>query len=381
MKNLTKFKLGLIINPISGMGGSVGLKGTDGREILKKAIRLGAKPNAINRTKELLTELESIKAKLKFITCPGIMGQNVLKNLNFDYEIIDHSIFNKIKDILKTNADHTKIAAKMMKNIEDLKLLLFVGGDGTARDIFSVVNTNIPCLGIPAGVKIYSSVFSLTPRIASYLIIQFLWDELPLKESEVLDIDETEYRKGKLISRLYGYLLTPFNPDYSQLSKMGSIDSDLIHQERIAKRVVENLEKDIYYLIGPGSTTKAITDRLNEKKSILGVDLLRNGKIIAMDLNEQQILEYIEDKKVKIIVSPIGRQGFLFGRGNLQISPRIIRKISSKNIIILCAKYKLQTIPNQILRLDTRDSELDEEMKGLYKVFVDYDEIKICKVE
>ncbi len=381
MKNLTKFKLGLIINPISGMGGSVGLKGTDGREILKKAIRLGAKPNAINRTKELITELESIKAKLKFITCPGIMGQNILKDLNFDYELIDHSIFNKIEGILDTNADHTKIAAKMMKNIEDLKLLLFVGGDGTARDIFSVVNTNIPCLGIPAGVKIYSSVFSLTPRIASYLIIQFLWDELPLKESEVLDIDETEYRKGKLISRLYGYLLTPFNPDFSQLSKMSSIDSDLIHQERIAKRVVENLEKDIYYLIGPGSTTKAITDRLNEKKSILGVDLLRNGKIIAMDLNEQQILEYIEDKKVKIIVSPIGRQGFLFGRGNLQISPRILLKISSKNIIILCAKYKLQTIPNQILRLDTRDSELDEEMKGLYKVFVDYDEIKICKVE
>lgn len=381
MKNLTKFKLGLIINPISGMGGSVGLKGTDGREILKKAIRLGAKPNAINRTKELLIELESIKAKLKFITCPGIMGQNILKDLNFDYELIDHSIFNKIEGILDTNADHTKIAAKMMKNIEDLKLLLFVGGDGTARDIFSVVNTNIPCLGIPAGVKIYSSVFSLNPRIAIYLIIQFLWDELPLKESEVLDIDETEYREGKLISRLYGYLLTPFNPDFSQLSKMGSIDSDLIHQERIAKRVVENLEKDIYYLIGPGSTTKAITDRLNEKKSILGVDLLRNGKIIAMDLNEQQILEYIEDKKVKIIVSPIGRQGFLFGRGNLQISPRILRKISSKNIIILCAKYKLQTIPNQILRLDTRDSELDEEMKGLYKVFVDYDEIKICKVE
>ena len=381
MKNLTKFKLGLIINPISGMGGSVGLKGTDSREILKKAIRLGAKPNAINRTKELLTELESIKTKLKFITCPGIMGQNVLKYLNFDYEIINHSIFNNIKDILDTNANHTKIAAKMMKNIEDLKLLLFVGGDGTAQDISSVVNTNIPCLGIPAGVKIYSSVFSLTPRIASYLIIQFLWDELPLKESEVLDIDETEYRKGKLISRLYGYLLTPFNPDFSQLSKMGSIDSDLIHQERIAKRVVENLEKDIYYLIGPGSTTKAITDRLDEKKSILGVDLLINGKIIAMDLNEHQILNYIKSKKAKIIVSPIGRQGFIFGRGNLQISSKVLHKVNPKNIIILCTRYKLQNIPNQILRLDTRDSSLDEEMKGLYKVLVDYDEIKICKVE
>ncbi|MFX0041396.1 MAG: ATP-NAD kinase family protein [Candidatus Hodarchaeota archaeon] len=381
MKNLTKFKLGLIINPISGMGGSVGLKGTDSMEILKKAIRLGAKPNAINRTKELLTELESIKSKIKFITCPGIMGQNVLDQLNFDYEIVDHSIFNNITDILDTNADHTKIAARMMKNIGDLKLLLFVGGDGTARDIYSAVNTNIPCLGIPAGVKIYSSVFSLTPRLASYLIIQFLWDELPLKESEVLDIDETEYRKGKLISRLYGYLLTPFNPDFSQLSKVGSIDSDLNHQERIAKRVVENLEKDTYYLIGPGSTTKAITDSLKEKKTILGVDLLKNGKIIAMDLNEREILKHIKGKNVKIIISPIGKQGFIFGRGNLQFSPKILRKVSSKNIILICTKYKLQNIPNQILRLDTRDPNLDQEMKGLYKVFVDYDEIKICNVE
>jgi predicted polyphosphate/ATP-dependent NAD kinase len=363
------------------MGGSVGLKGTDGREILKKAIKLGAKPNAINRTKEFLIELESIKSKLKFVTCPGIMGENLLRDMNYDYEIIDHSIFNKIKGILDTNADHTKIAAKMMKSIEDLKLLLFVGGDGTARDIFNVVNTTIPCLGIPAGVKIYSSVFSLNPRIASYLIIQFLWDELPLKESEVLDIDETEYRKGKIISRLYGHLLTPFSPDFSQLSKLSSNDSDLNHQERIAKRVVENLEKDTYYLIGPGSTTKAITDSLKEKKTILGVDLLRNGKIIAMDLNEREILKYIKSKKVKIIISPIGRQGFIFGRGNLQISPKILREVSSKKIILICTKYKLQNIPNQILKLDTRDPNLDEEMKGLYKVILDYDEIKICKVE
>ncbi|MFX1315313.1 MAG: ATP-NAD kinase family protein [Promethearchaeota archaeon] len=381
MEDIIKFKLGLIINPISGMGGSVGLKGTDGKEILKKAIELGAKPNAVNRTKELLMELESVKTRLKFITCPGIMGENVLKELHFDYEIIHNPIYNNIKNILDTTANHTKIAAKAMKNIKTLKLLIFVGGDGTARDIFSVVNKNVPCLGIPAGVKIYSSVFSLNPRIASYLIIQFLWDELPLKESEILDIDETEYRKGKLISKLCGYLLTPFNPDFSQLSKMGSIDSDLNHQERIAKKIVDNLENDIYYLIGPGSTTKAITDILNQKKSILGVDLLLNRKNVAMDLNEQQILNYIEDKKVRIIISPIGRQGFLFGRGNLQISPKILRKVSPKNIIILCTKYKLQTIPNQILKLDTRDSKLDEEMKGFYKVFVDYDEIKICKVE
>ncbi len=381
MDKLNKFKLGLIVNPISGMGGSVGLKGTDGSDILQKALELGAKPNAINRTKELLTELESVKSKLKFITCPGIMGEVALKDLNFEYETINHEIFANMEEIEDTSNENTIIAADIMKKIEDLKLLLFVGGDGTARDILNAVGREKPCLGIPAGVKIYSSVFSLNPRIAGSIIMQYLWDEIPLKEMEILDIDEVEYRKGKLNSKLYGYLLTPFNPDYTQLSKMGTPDTDLNNQERIAKRIVETLEKDIYYLIGPGTTTKAITDKLNQKKSVLGVDLLLNNKILALDLNEQQIIEHLKGKKAKIIVSLIGRQGFLFGRGNLQISPQILREIGPKNFIIISTKFKLQNIPNQILRLDTRDPELDEELAGLYRVIVNYDEIKICRVE
>ena len=268
-----------------------------------------------------------------------------------------------------------------MKKSDDIKLLLFTGGDGTARDIQTIINEEKPCLGIPAGVKIYSSVFSINPKLASSIIIQFLWDEIPLKESEVLDIDEDEYRKGKLVSKLYGSILTPYNPDHLQFSKIGSPDSDLNNQERIAKRVIETLEKDIYYLIGPGTTTKAIADRLNQKKTVLGVDLLLNNKIIALDLNEKQILKSIEGKKAKIIVSLIGRQGFLFGRGNLQFTPTILNIIGPKNIIIISTKYKLQNIPKQILRLDTRSYELDKKLRGLYKILVDYDEIKICKVE
>lgn len=374
-----KFILGLIINPISGMGGSVGLKGTDGNDILKKAIELGAKPNALNRTKELLKELISIKSKLKFITCPANMGEFTLKEMDFEYESLNHPIFEEVKGVFDTTANHTKIAAKFMKNIEDLQLILFVGGDGTARDIVSAVNKNKPCLGIPSGVKIYSSVFSLNPKSASSIIMQFLWEETALKESEVLDIDEEEYRKGKLVSKLYGYLLTPFNPDFSQLSKMGTPNSDLNNQQRIAKRVIEELENDVYYLIGPGTTTKAITNALKQEKTVLGIDLLLNKQIEGYDLNEQQILSHIEGKKTKIIVSLIGRQGFLFGRGNLQFTPRILKKIGAKNIIIVSTKFKLQNIPNQILRLDTRDPKLDEEMKGLYKIIADYDEIKICR--
>ena len=120
---------------------------------------------------------------------------------------------------------------------------------------------------------------------------------------------------------------------------------------------------------------------MNQEKTILGVDLLLNKKIIAYDLNEQQILNHIRERKAKIIVSLIGKQGFLFGRGNLQFTPQILKNIGPQNIIIISSKFKLQNIPNQILRIDTRDHKLDEEMKGLYKVIIDYDEIKICKVE
>ena len=380
MNASNNFTIGLIINPISGMGGSVGLKGTDGKEVLKRAIDLGAEPNATNRAREFLKELLSIKPKLKFITCPGAMGASILEELNYSYETISHQLFANIEGDLNTTAEHTIISAELMKNYNDLKLLVFFGGDGTARDVVNAVGKDLPCLGIPTGVKIYSSVFSINPRIAASIVMQFLWDEIPLKESEVLDIDEEEYRKGNLVSKLYGYLLTPFNPDFSQRSKMGTPDSDLNNQERIAKRIVEQLEKDTKYLLGPGTTIKAITDILNQEKTVLGIDLLLNNKIIAHDLNERRILELIDGMKVKIITSLIGRQGFLFGRGNLQFTPQVLKKIGTENLIIIATKFKLMNIPNQILRVDTRDPELDEELKGFYRVIVDYDEIKICKV-
>lgn len=381
MDTTNKFTIGFIINPISGMGGSVGLKGTDGEEVLQRAIELGAEPNAINRAREFLKELLSLKPKLNFITCPGNMGASILEEFNYFYDTISHPLFNDMKEDFKSTAEHTIVAAETMKKRNDLKLLIFFGGDGTARDIVKAIGKDLPCLGIPTGVKIYSSVFSLNPRIAASIVMQFLWDEIPLKESEVLDIDEEEYRKGNLVSKLYGYLLTPFNPDFSQRSKMGTPDSDLNNQERIAKRIVEDLERDTSYLLGPGTTIKAIADMLNQQKTVLGIDLLLNDRIIAQDLNERRILELIDGKKVKIITSLIGRQGFLFGRGNLQFSPQVLKKIGAENVIIAATKFKLLNIPNQILRIDTRDPELDDELKGFYRVIVDYDEIKICKVE
>lgn len=381
MSHAESFILGLIINPISGMGGSVGLKGTDGREILQKAIELGATPTALRRTLQVLKQLESVQSKLFFYTCPGVMGEEVLKELGFKYALLEDPIFKNGTNAYTTTAEHTKKAGQQLKVIENLKLILFAGGDGTARDILSIIQKDIVCLGIPSGVKIYSSVFSLNPKDASSLILQYLWDEAPIRESEVLDIDEEAYRKGKLVSKLYGYMLTPYVPEFSQPSKLGTPDSDLNNQERIAHRIVETLEEGVYYLLGPGTTIKAITDLLGEDKTVLGVDLLLNKKIIQKDLNEEQILKSIDGKPSRMVVSLIGRQGFLFGRGNLQFSPNVIRKVGISNIIILSTHYKLESIPHQILRIDTRDPQLDAELKGLYRVITDYDQIKICEVK
>ncbi len=378
---MDRFLLGLIVNPIAGMGGTVGLKGTDGKEILNKALSLGAKPNSYERIKELLIGLNSIKKKIKFLTCPKYMGEYILNDLGFDYEVINHSIFNNYNDIYDTTAQHTKLIVKKLIENEKLKLLIFVGGDGTARDVQEVINIQKPCIGLPAGVKIYSNVFAKNPKFTADLIIKYLWDEIPLRESDVLDIDEQQYREGKLVSKYFGSLLTPFEPDYLQSSKMITPNSDANNQERIAKRIIEDMKNNIYYLLGPGTTIKAITDFLNEKKTILGVDLLLNKKIITFDLNEEEILKLIERKPIKIIVSPIGRQGFLFGRGNLQISSKVLEKIGIENIIIVSTKFKLENIADHKLKIDTRDTVLDNKMKGFYKIIIDYDEIRIFEIE
>lgn len=381
MSSSSKFVLGLIVNPISGMGGSVGLKGTDGKEILQRAVDLGGKPNANERVIEFLNGIKAIKSKVKFITCSNYMGENSIDKLDFDYELIKDPVFENKEGIYETNSIHTKVAAKIMKKMKNLKLILFVGGDGTARDVLDAVGDMKPCLGIPSGVKIYSSVFSLNPKAAASTVIQYLWKELPLSKSEVLDIDEEAFRNGELVSKLYGFLIVPNSPEYCQYSKLSSPDSDKNNQERIANKIIQDIQENTYYLLGPGTTVKAITDKLGLRKTLLGVDLLYNYQIIAYDINEKQILSYINKYPTKIIVSFIGRQGFLFGRGNLQFTPKILRMIPLTNIIIIATKFKLASLQSHCLRIDSRDPDLDNEMRGLYKVIADYDELKIIQLK
>jgi predicted polyphosphate/ATP-dependent NAD kinase len=332
-------KLGLIVNPIAGMGGRVGLKGTDGSETLQEAIKLDATPISPARTIEALKRLVDVKNKFELITCPSEMGEDEAKECGFTPRVIGTAKKGS------TSAADTKNAAREMLGLR-VDLILFVGGDGTARDLCDAVGEKVPTLGVPVGVKIHSGVFAVRPAKAGELAAKFLQNETQLMEGEVMDIDEEAFRRGNLAAKLYGHLHIPYELESVQPTKSESplaLDQKINHQV-IAKHVVELMDDEWSYVLGPGTTTRAIAEELQISKTLLGVDFVYRGKIVASDVNEQQLLRLIVGRKVKIIVSPIGRQGFIFGRGNQQISPKVIRNVGVNNIWILATPDKLASV-------------------------------------
>jgi len=360
----SKKKVGFIVNPIAGMGGAVGLKGTDGKEILEKAVTLGAKPVAPARAETFLSGLKPIKEDIRLIVGAGWMGENEARNQDFDIKVFGE----QKKD---TCPEDTMETAKMIAD-EGVDLLVFCGGDGTARDVLNAVDAQIPVLGVPTGVKMHSAVFAVDPKAAARIVSRFLRKQLPLWEAEVMDIDEEAFRRGRVSARLHGYLLSPYEPSLIQGAKMASpmTESELRNQAAIAIYVTETMEDDVVYIVSAGTTTRTIGDILDEKKTLLGVDLFVNKKIVAKDVNEKQILEAIDDKQAKIVVTPIGGQGFIFGRGNQQISPEVIRKVGIDNIVVIATENKMKNLKS--LKVDTGDTELDAAFHGTIRVVTDY---------
>ena len=366
-------KLGLIVNPIAGMGGRVGLKGTNGRDTLKRAISLGAKPVSPGRAVEALKKLSPLRGEIQLITYPREMGEDEAREAGFFPEVM-----GKITPGQTTAEDTVKAAREMREKGVDL--ILAAGGDGTMGDIIGAVGTSVPILGIPAGVKLHSACFANTPEAAGMIAARFLREGLPLREVEVMDIDEDSYREGRLSARLKGFALTPYEPTMVQSTKEGSSGLDLADQRAIARWVFELMEPDCTYILGPGTTTRAVAEELGIKNStLLGVDIVKNYKLVARDVNEEQILREIEGKKAVIIVSPIGRQGFIFGRGNQQISPRVIELVGKENIWVLATPQKLKLTP--VLKVDTGDSDLDRRLRGYFRVITGYREMRMVKVE
>ena len=370
----SKSILGFIVNPIAGMGGKVGLKGSDGANVLQKAIELGATPTSSTRSIEALQRILRIRDSLELVTYPADMGEDEAKSVGFNPRII--GLIAKGK----TSSADTKNAAREMLGL-NADLILFAGGDGTARDLCEAIDCKVPVIGIPAGVKIHSAVFAVNPRSAGDLAANFLQREpMQLRDMEVMDIDEAAFREGRVSAKLYGYMKIPFDRALVQSAKGSSPtteDSSLID---IATDIVENMQQGCLYILGPGTTTKPIMDKLGLGKTLLGVDAVLNRKLAASDANEAKLLELLEERKAKIIVTVIGGQGFIFGRGNQQISPQVIRRVGKENVIIVATPNKLAHLKGAPLLVDTGNSGLDAELSGYTRIVTGYGRSVIYRI-
>ena len=355
------FKLGLIVNPVAGLGGTVALKGSDGAHTAAKAIELGAEPKANSRTKAALEVLLPYKERLTIYTVNGDMGEQTAKALGFNVEVVYNTS-------AITTPDDTEQAAKILKN-SGVDLVLFAGGDGTARNICHAIEGTIPVLGIPAGCKIHSGVYAITPKAAGRVVEMLVKGELvTLADADVMDIDEDAFRQGTVKAKRYGEMQTPSEVRYMQAVKNGGKETDELVLADIAAHVVSQMDEDTFYIMGSGSTVEAIMEEMGLENTLLGVDLIKDQTLVAQDLTAKQLLELTHDQSTKLVITLIGGQGHIFGRGNQQLSPLLIRAIGKENIIVVATKTKLLALNGRPLICDTGDGELDDELTGYIKV-------------
>ena len=372
-----KKKLGLIVNPIAGIGGRVGLKGSDGKEILKQAIALKGKSESSSRTIQALERILKLKEEIELITYPHQMGEEEARIAGFYPRVI-----GQIKRD-QTTASDTQKGARAMLNL-GTDLLCFTGGDGTARDIHLAIGSSMPVIGIPAGVKIHSAVYATSPKNAgnlAYLYLKENTKKIQIIEAEVMDIDEEAFRKDRLSAKLYGYLKVPYEKNLLQDCKAGSSPTEDSEVEAIASEVINLMQKNYLYIIGSGTTIQPIMKKLGLTNTLLGIDAIYNFKLMGSDLNENQILTLMKGKKTKIIVTIIGGQGYIFGRGNQQISSKVIKKVGKENILVVGTKNKIISLGNKSLLVDTGEEKTNQMLSGYIKVITGINERMLIKID
>lgn len=365
---MKKFKLGLVINPIAGIGGSVALKGSDGVGVAEQALALGATAKSNTRASLALKILLPYKENIIIYTVSGDMGEHTSKALGFNTQVV-HVVENEATTELDTEQAVTALIH------HDIDLLLFAGGDGTARNVCHIVEDKFPVLGIPAGCKIHSGVYAITPKAAGRVVELMITNQLvSLTDADVMDIDESLFRQGIVKAKRFGEMQVPSELRYIQAVKSGGKESDELVLQDIAADVIAKMDDELF-IIGSGSTTAFVMEELALENTLLGVDAICQQAVVANDLTEPQLWQLIQPYargKVKLVITLIGGQGHIFGRGNQQLSPRIIRAIGKENILIIATKTKLNALQARPLIADTSDSELDIELSGYLPVITGY---------
>ena len=376
--------LGLIVNPIAGMGGSVGLKGTDTAAILSEARARGALPQAASRAAVVLDALATDRPGLELLTAPGAMGERIARDAGLQPTVVGSSHGGE------TAAADTRAAAQAMAEA-GVRLILFAGGDGTARDMAAALGDRVPVIGVPAGVKMHSAVYATSPRAAADLVLRVLSQdiearprevmEIDARLREVMDIDEVAFRAGAVSAKLYGYLPVPHAPDLTQNVKAGGVSSDRTALAGIAAEITSRMEAGQLYILGPGTTMRAITQALRLPKTLLGVDLVRDGALLAADANEEGILRVLAGGRPgAIVVTPIGGQGHFLGRGNQQIGARVVRAVGLDRLLVAATPEKLASLADGTLHVDTGDPALDRALSGWRCVITGRGNETVCRV-
>lgn len=359
------FRLGLIINPFAGLGGAVGLKGSDG--VVAEALARGAVPMAEQRARLALEELLAYQADIRVLTVSDAMGHVLASDLGFETEVVYTA--------QQPSSAEDSIAAAIALADAGIDLLLFAGGDGTARNICEAVGERITVLGVPAGCKIHSGVYAITPSAAGKVVAKMVRGELvSVQDALVMDIDEVAFRQGTVRAKRYGEMQIPAELRYVQSVKMAGKESEELVLDDLAAYFVSNMEDNIRYVMGSGSTVAAVMHELGLPNTLLGVDVVENGEVIASDVTAAQLLELVQGYPCKLVITLIGGQGHIFGRGNQQLSPKVIRSIGRENICLLATKSKIEQLAGRPLISDSGDPRLDHELSGMLRILCGYND-------
>ena len=363
------FRLGVVINPFAGIGGAMALKGSDGEAIRQQALAAGATKLANDKMARALTKLTAF-SNLLVLTASGEMGEHCCAALGLEHQVIYTS------QSAETTPEDTENAVLELVN-KGVDLILFAGGDGTARNVCSIVADSVPVLGVPAGVKIHSGVYAVTPSAAGDVVAKMLTGELvSVRQAEVRDIDESAFRQGKVRAQHYGEMQVPDELTYVQSVKMGGREDESMVINEIAEYLSEIIADDDehLYIMGSGSTVAEVMARLGLTNTLLGVDVVKKGAVIAADVTASELLELVSQSPARLVITAIGGQGHVFGRGNQQLSPAVLRAIGRDNFWIAATKQKLQQLDGRPLRSDSGDEELDNELAGIIAVITGYDD-------
>jgi predicted polyphosphate/ATP-dependent NAD kinase len=324
---------------------------------------LGAEPLAPARARRALARLAGDAGLVPILTSPGAMGADAAKAAGFEIQVIEGEAG------AETSAEDTRRAAAMLRD-RGASVILFAGGDGTARDILDAVGGAFPILGIPAGVKMQSAVFAVSPEAAGQLaalIAAGSDGKIAFREAEIMDIDEEALRAGRVSARLYGYARVPAERRLMQNPKAGGSAEDAA-LDALCREIAGEMAPGVVHVVGPGTTTQRVLRHLGLEGSLLGVDAVLDGKLIGRDLTGTGLASLVQGRPARIILGIIGGQGYSFGRGNQQIGAQVIRSVGRENIILLASQQKILALGENRLLADTGDPAVDELLRGYIRV-------------